>query len=94
MGNLQNPKFIQFLFQITLLFIIAIVSIVNLTLRTAHHEVWLLLLSTCLGVIVPQPKIKKKVPLLTSPFSTTGLSDTTENNSAEIITIEEDSKNE
>ena len=94
MSNWSNPKFIQFIFQIILLFIVVIVSIVNLSLGTAHYDVWLLLLSTCLGVIVPHPKIKKNVQLLSSPslLSSTGLGDTMDNNSNEIITIHEEEK--
>ena len=77
MSNLQNPKFIQFLFQITLLFIVAVVSIVNLTLGLPHYEMWLFLLSTTLGVVVPHPKIKTtKTSLLSTPPSlmSTGVS--------------------
>ena len=75
MSNFENPKFIQFLFQVTLLFIVSIVSIVNLTLGTPHYEVWLFLLSTSLGVVVPQPKIKTvKETLLTPSLMSTGLS--------------------
>ena len=73
-NNFENPKFIQFLFQITMLFIVCIISIVNLTLGTPHYEVWIFLLSTSLGVVIPQPKVKKmKHSLLSPPSSLEGI---------------------
>ena len=92
MSNFENPKFIQFLFQITILFIVCIISIINLTLGTPHYEVWIFLLSTSLGVVVPQPKVKKMKNSLLSPPSSlisTGISYSSppENNPGETSSV-------
>jgi len=58
-----NRKFpraeIVFLAQILLLYTVAITALVNLTLNTPHRELWIILLSSTLGYILPNPKIKK-----------------------------------
>ena len=50
---------IQFFVQMILVYICVIVSIVNLSLRNGSSELWISLLSSCLGYCLPAPKIKK-----------------------------------
>jgi len=54
---------IVFLTQILLLYTVAITALVNLTLNTPQRELWIILLSSTLGYILPNPKIKKKQDL-------------------------------
>lgn len=51
-----------YLFQITVLFIVIVGSIVNLSLRTEGKELWISLLSSSIGILVPQPSIKITLP--------------------------------
>lgn len=44
--------------QITLLYIVVITSIVNLSLGNESSTLWTSLLCSCLGYILPQPKLK------------------------------------
>jgi len=46
--------------QIILIFIIVITSVVNLSLQAPHHDLWLSLLSTSLGVLIPAPVLSQK----------------------------------
>jgi len=65
-----NRKFprteIVFLAQILLLYTVAITALVNLTLNTPQRELWIILLSSALGYILPNPKIKKKTHFFTN----------------------------
>lgn len=45
--------------QTLLIFIVVITSIVNLTLDHEEGKLWTALLSSCLGYILPNPKLKK-----------------------------------
>jgi hypothetical protein len=47
--------------QVLLIYIIVITAIVNLSLNneTGESKIWIILLSSCLGYILPSPKIKK-----------------------------------
>jgi len=65
-----NRKFprseIVFLTQILLLYTVAITALVNLTLNTPQRELWIILLSSSLGYILPNPKIKKTFTAFTT----------------------------
>ena len=45
--------------QMTILYIIVITSIVNLSIQNGSSELWISLLSSCIGYILPNPKLKK-----------------------------------
>ena len=57
--KLAEPKNrITFIGQIVLIFIIVIVSLINLCLSRPDRELWLLLLSSSIGYILPNPSLK------------------------------------
>ena len=47
-----------FYVQSLLILIVVITALVNLTIGTEHTNFWSCLLSSCLGYILPNPKIK------------------------------------
>lgn len=69
-------RFIHFIFQITVLFLVIVVSLVNLCIDPTQ-QIWLNLLFTSLGISLPTPKIRKKdLPTFLSSSSPTPI-DTT-----------------
>lgn len=55
----KNP--ITYFCQITAIFIIIITSILNITINNGEKiELWICLLSACLGYLLPAPKLKKQ----------------------------------
>lgn len=48
--------------QVLLIYIIVVTAIVNLSLdgNSSDSKIWIILLSSCLGYILPSPTIKKK----------------------------------
>ena len=55
----RSPRHLLFLFQVIVIFIVVITSIVNLTIENGNLNLWTALLSSCLGYILPNPKLKK-----------------------------------
>jgi hypothetical protein len=51
---------ITFFLQIILIYIVVITCLVNLTIGVQHTNIWIALVSGCVGYILPSPKIKKK----------------------------------
>ena len=45
--------------QMIIVYIIIIASIVNLSIRNGSSELWISLLSSCIGYALPNPKLKK-----------------------------------
>ncbi len=45
--------------QMIIVYIIIITSIVNLSLQNGSTELWISLLSSCIGYALPSPKLKK-----------------------------------
>ena len=60
--QLKNSKpLIVFLFQSLALLIIILASIYNLSTDHPRSEVWISLLSTAFGILVPSPNYKKNI---------------------------------
>ena len=57
-GTVKKSDLILFTFQISLVFLICMCSLVNLTLGVGNQNLWTALLTSCLGYIMPNPKIK------------------------------------
>jgi len=55
-----DRDFVQFVTVYVLLFIIAITSLANLSVKTERTELWASLLSMMCGIIVPQPKYPRQ----------------------------------
>ena len=45
--------------QMLIVYIIIITSVVNLSLKNGSSELWISLLSSCIGYALPNPKLKK-----------------------------------
>ena len=54
---------IVFFCQIIVIFVIIITCIVNLSIKNGDSNLWVALLSSCLGYILPNPRIKNKIVL-------------------------------
>jgi hypothetical protein len=59
-GKILPKSEIVFFTQIIIIYIVIIVSIVNLTLDHTADKLWIALLSSSIGYILPNPKIKIK----------------------------------
>jgi positive regulator of sigma E activity len=51
-----------FFSQLLLIFIVVITALFNLTTESEHYTMWTALLSSCLGYVMPHPRIKKDKP--------------------------------
>ncbi len=59
-GKLIPRSEIVFFTQVIIVYIVIIVSIANLTLGHPDNKLWIALLSSSLGYLLPNPKIKIK----------------------------------
>ena len=58
-GKLLPRSEIVFMFQVILVYMVVIVSIVNLTIGRADDKLWIALLSSGIGYILPNPTLKQ-----------------------------------
>ena len=56
-----------FICQIVPIYAIICASIYNLTVASEHTNLWVSLLSSCLGYLMPNPVIKQKKDVLSNP---------------------------
>lgn len=49
---------VVFTAQVVLLFIVVITSLVNLTLNKGNTNLWTMVLTSCLGYMLPNPRLK------------------------------------
>ena len=56
--NVRKEK-LEYICQIALIFVIIIASILNLSLGSGSNELWISLLSSCVGYILPNQKFKR-----------------------------------
>ena len=66
-SDISNPTQIKkeenrvvFITQIILIYVVVISAIVNLSVGSELQSLWISLLSSCLGYLLPTPKIKSK----------------------------------
>lgn len=57
-NNLRRPAAILFAAQIVIIFVVSVVSLVNLTLEIGNQNLWTVLLTSCLGYVMPNPRLK------------------------------------
>ena len=56
----QVPKTeIVYFCQMIIVYIIIITSVINLSIQNGSSELWISLLSSCIGYALPNPKLKK-----------------------------------
>ena len=56
-----------FFCQVILVYIVVIVCIVNLTIGVNDNQIWIILLSSSLGYLLPSPSVKNERILYQSP---------------------------
>ena len=59
--SFSNPALLLFCAQIFLIFIAVCTSLVNLSLGYGNQDLWIMVLSSSLGYILPNPKLKAKI---------------------------------
>jgi hypothetical protein len=59
LGTRVPQSEIVYLCQMIIVYIIIITSIINLSLQNGKNELWISLLSSCIGYALPSPKLKK-----------------------------------
>ena len=57
--TVKNRNHFGFWSQIFIIYIVIITCIVNLSIANGNSNLWTALLSSCLGYILPNPKLKK-----------------------------------
>ena len=60
-GHALPRTVVVYLTQSLLIYIVVITSLVNLTIGVEYHNVWIGLMSSCLGYLLPSPRIKKAI---------------------------------
>lgn len=55
--DLTKSKYV-YLFQVLVILTIIAVSCINITVYKNTDKIWIVLLSTCLGYLMPEPKFK------------------------------------
>ena len=59
-GRTMPRSEIVFFCQVILIYIVVVVSVVNLTIDTSDNKLWIALLSSAIGYILPNPSLKLK----------------------------------
>lgn len=57
-GTEYRKSQLVFLFQVTLVFLVVIVSMINLSLHQKPQSLWITLLSSSIGYLLPNPSMK------------------------------------
>lgn len=60
-SNSKKPDVILFFFQVLLIFVVVCVSLLNLSLQWGNHDLWTVILTSSLGYIMPNPRLKRSV---------------------------------
>ena len=56
--GILKPDVVLFTSQISLVFVVVCVSLINLTLQWDHKDVWVMILTSSLAFIMPNPRLK------------------------------------
>ena len=59
-GYIMSKSQVVYFSQIILIYIIIITCIINLSLKNGDSNLWTALLSSCIGYILPSPKLKNE----------------------------------
>ena len=57
-NTFSQPHTILFVVQVVLIFIVVCASLINLTLEIGNQNLWTVILTSCLGIIMPNPRLK------------------------------------
>lgn len=58
LSQFKPSQLILFFFQILLIFIVVIASLINLSIECGNKDLWIILLTSVIGYLMPNPKIK------------------------------------
>ena len=61
--NKEKAEVVLFAVQVTVIFIVICTSLINLTFENGNKNLWTLILSSSLGYILPNPRIKFEKPI-------------------------------
>lgn len=53
---------VTFIIQIIIITVVILTALLNISLNLGNKELWVMLLSSCLGYILPNPKLKALKP--------------------------------
>ena len=56
--SLSQPHTVLFIVQVALIFIVVCSSLINLTFEIGNQNLWTVILTSCLGIIMPNPRLK------------------------------------
>jgi len=59
LGQQLPEKCVVFFVQVALIFVVVIASIVNFSLKTGNDKLWIVLLSSSIGYLLPSPNLGK-----------------------------------
>ena len=62
--EITRPDVLMFGFQIVLIFIVVCVSLLNLTFQWGNINLWTIILTSSLGYIMPNPKLRNDIDKL------------------------------
>ena len=63
LGTCAPQTEIVYFCQKIIVYVIIITSIINLSLQNGSSELWISLLSSCIGYVLPSPKLKNDITL-------------------------------
>lgn len=63
LGRNLPKQDVAYFAQILIIYAVVIASLVNLTMYKDENKVWIALLSSCIGYMLPQPQLKQTVKL-------------------------------
>ena len=66
-GRIVPKGEVVFISQVIIVYIVVIVSIINLSLEVNDKNIWIILLSSCLGYLLPNPTPKHEQRFLHQP---------------------------
>ena len=58
--SFRRPDIILFAAQIFIIVVVTVASIANLTLGIGNQNLWTVLLTSCMGIVMPNPKLKMR----------------------------------
>lgn len=58
--SLRRPDIILFAAQIFMIVVVTVASIVNLSCGVGNQNLWTVLLTSCMGIVMPNPRLKAR----------------------------------
>lgn len=55
---INRPDIVMFITQTVFLFVVVVTSLVNLTINNGNTNLWTMVLTSCLGYMMPNPRFK------------------------------------